>query len=341
MKLNNYISMKNIFLPSYPIFQKAKTIFLSWQVLAFPTETVYWLWANALDQDAISKIFKLKNRPQDNPIISHVARREQISEYAFVTNDIEKTIINKLMPWPITILLPPKNMIPSSITAWHPLMSIRIPSHPVALQLLSICDFPIAAPSANISTKPSPTSAQMVYDNFWETLPMIIDGWDCLVWIESTVVRVENNKIIITRPWFITKEDLEMLFDHKVEVIYWQKPSAVTPWNRYKHYSPDANVSVFHSIEDLLVSINSNKPKKIWVIATREFIEKNNNQIKKTKVDIFELWTETDLLTCAHNLFAIYHECDKQWLEKVFIQSLPENWIWYALMNRIKKSTNF
>lgn len=333
-------NIPNIFEPNKDTFLKAKELFLAWNVLAFPTETVYGLWANALDENAISKIFKLKNRPQDNPIISHVSRKEQISEYAFITNDIEQTIIDKLMPWPITILLPPKDMIPTSITAGYPLMSIRIPSHPVAIELLSICDFPVAAPSANISTKPSPTSAQMVYDNFEKDIPMIIDWWNCLVWIESTVVRVENNKIIITRPWFITKEDLEMLFDHNVEVIYWQKPSAVTPWNRYKHYSPEANVSIFSSIEDLLTKINSNKTKKTWVIATREFLEKNNNQIKKTKVGIFELWTETDLLTCAHNLFAIYHECDKQWLKKVLIQSLSENWIWYALMNRIKKSAN-
>lgn len=335
-KLSSKLS--NIYVPTKQIFQKAKDIFLSWNILAFPTETVYGLWANALDTKAISKIFELKNRPQDNPIISHVARREQISEYAFITNEIEQTIIDKLMPWPITILLPPKDMIPHSITAGHPLMSIRIPSHPVALQLLSICDFPVAAPSANISTKPSPTSAQMVYDNFWENISMIIDGWDCLVWIESTVVRVENSKIIITRPWFITKEDLEMLFDHKVEVVYWQKPSAVTPWNRYKHYSPDANVSIFNSIEDLLISIDSDKSKRIWVIATKEFLEKNNNQIKHITVDIFELWTEADLLTCAQNLFSIYHKCDKDWLENIFIQSLPEVWVWYAIMNRIKKS---
>lgn len=332
--------MENIFLPTHPIFQKAKTILLSWNILAFPTETVYWLWANALDEGAISKIFKLKNRPQDNPIISHVARKEQISEYAFITNDIEQTIIDKLMPWPITILLPPKDMIPSSITAGHPLMSIRIPSHPVALKLLSICNFPIAAPSANISTKPSPTSAQMVYDNFWENIPMIIDWWDCLVGIESTVVRVEGNKIIITRPGFITKEDLETLFDYKIEVIYWQKPSAVTPWNKYKHYSPDANVSIFTSIDDLLINLESNQSNKIWVIATKEFLEKNNNQIIQSKVSVFELWTESDLLTCAHNLFSIYHRCDKDEIKYIFIQSLPEYGIWYALMNRIKKSVS-
>ncbi len=331
---------KNVYLPTIEVFQKAKDILLSWNILAFPTETVYGLWANALDEKAIQKIFETKNRPQDNPIISHVARKEQISEYAYITNDIEQAIIEKLMPWPITILLPPKKNIPLSITAWHPLMSIRIPSHPIALSLLSICNFPIAAPSANISTKPSPTSAQMVYDNFWETIPMIIDWWDCLVWIESTVVRVEDNKIVITRPWFITKEDLEILFDYRIAVDYWQKPSAVTPWNKYKHYSPNANVAIFSSIEDLISKIKLTNSKKIWIIATREFLEKNNNQIIQTNAKVFELWSELDLLTCAHNLFSIYHKCDKDWLENVFIQSLPEVWIGYALMNRIKKSLN-
>lgn len=327
-----------IYIPDSDTFLQAKNILESWGVVAFPTETVYGLGANALDEKAVAKIFALKNRPQDNPIISHVARKEQIEEYADITNEIERTIIEKLMPWPITILLPPKKSIPLSITAGHPLMSIRIPSHPVALAVLSLCDFPIAAPSANISTRPSPTSAQMVYDNFWEKIPMIIDGWDCIVGIESTVVKVENNKIIITRPWFVTKEDLEMVFDNKVEVIYGTKPSAETPWNRYKHYAPDADMAIFLSMENLLAQINESKKKKIGMIATKEFLEKNKNQIAWLKIQVFELWSEANMITCAHNLFSIYHQCDKQWLAMVFIQALPEYGIGYAIMNRIHKS---
>jgi L-threonylcarbamoyladenylate synthase len=332
MKTNNiYTANKNN-------FAKAKKILETWWVVAFSTETVYGLWANALDEKAVAKIFALKNRPQDNPIISHVARKEQIEEYAYITNEIERTIIDKLMPWPITILLPPKASIPLCITAWHPLMSIRIPSHPVALAVLSLCDFPIAAPSANISTRPSPTSAQMVYDNFWEDIPMIIDGGDCLVGIESTVVKVENNKITITRPWFVTKEDLELLFDNKIEVIYGTKPSAETPWNRYKHYAPDANMSIFWSIDNLLSQIAAKKQQKIGIIATKEFLEKNKKEITWLDIQVFELWSEENMLSCAHNLFSIYHQCDKQWLEEVFIQSLPEHGIGYAIMNRIHKS---
>ena len=321
-------------------FLQAKEILQTGWLVAFPTETVYGLGANALDPNAIAKIFELKKRPQDNPIISHVARKEQISEYAFITNTIEQTIIDKLMPWPITILLPPKKCIPSSITAGHPFMSIRIPSHPVALALLSLCDFPIAAPSANISTKPSPTSAQMVYDNFGENIPMIIDWWDCLVGIESTVVKVENDKIIITRPWFVTKEDLEIVFDHKIDVMYGKKLSAVTPGNRYKHYAPNANISLFISIKDLISKITSSTSKNIGIIATKEFLEKNKNQIDQQNVKIFELWSEENMITCAHNLFSIYHQCDTQWLEEVFIQKLPEQWIGYAIMNRINKSVS-
>lgn len=242
------------------------------------------------------------------------------------------------MPWPITILLPPKASIPLCITAGHPLMSIRIPSHPVALAVLSLCDFPIAAPSANISTRPSPTSAQMVYDNFWESIPMIIDGWDCLVGIESTVVKVEDNTIIITRPWFVTKEDLEILFDNKIEVIYGTKPSAETPGNRYKHYAPDAKMSIFLSIENLLTQIAGVKSQKIGIIATKEFLEKNKKQIIPLHIKVFELWSEENMLSCAHNLFSLYHQCDKQWLEEFFIESLPEHGIGYAIMNRIHKS---
>lgn len=329
----------NIYIANKDTFVQAKKILEKWWVVAFPTETVYGLWANALDEKAIAKIFILKNRPQDNPIISHVAKKEQIAKYAYITNDIEQTIIDRLMPGPITILLPPKACIPTSITAGHPLMSIRIPSHPIALELLSVCDFPVAAPSANISTKPSPTSTQMVYDNFWESIPMIIEGGNCIVGIESTVVRVENNEIVITRPWFVTKEDLEMIFDYKIKVSYGKTPSAVTPWNRYKHYAPNARMSIFISIDDMLSKIKSSSSQKIGLIATKEFLEKNKNQITWANIQVFELWSETNMITCAHNLFSIYHQCDNDWLEDVFIQSLPEEGIGYAIMNRIKKST--
>lgn len=337
---SSLMKKNNIYTANKDNFSKAKKILETWWVVAFPTETVYGLWANALDKNAVAKIFALKNRPQDNPIISHVARKEQISEYAYISNEIEQTIIDKLMPGPITILLPPKKNIPTCITAGHPLMSIRIPSHPVALKLLSLCDFPVAAPSANISTRPSPTSAQMVYDNFWENIPMIIDWWSCDVGIESTVVMVKNNEIIITRPGFITKEDVEIVFDNTIKVTYAQKASAVTPWNRYKHYAPHANISLFTSIKDVVKKITSVSWKKTGIITTKEFFKKNKKEIIALKTEFFELWSEENMLTCAHNLFAIYDTCDKLWLEEVFIQTLPEKGIGYAIMNRIKKSIN-
>jgi L-threonylcarbamoyladenylate synthase len=129
------------------------------------------------------------------------------------------------------------------------LVGIRIPSNKIAQDLLSLCDFPVAAPSANLSTKPSPTSAQMVYDNFGFSIDMILDGGPCEVGIESTVVLVDSNKIIITRPGFVSREDLQELFDDKVVVEYASKPSEVTPGNRYKHYSPSASIEIFEHLD--------------------------------------------------------------------------------------------
>lgn len=177
--------------PSYQTYLDAKQLLLQGELVAFPTETVYGLGANALDTSAVRKIFETKGRPQKNPIIVHLGSIAQISEYAEITSPLEEKIITTLMPGPITILLKKKERIPLLVTAGSDFVGIRIPSNKVALDLLQTAEIPVAAPSANVSTKPSPTSAQMVFDNFHEAVPMIIDGGDCEVGIESTVVKVE------------------------------------------------------------------------------------------------------------------------------------------------------
>lgn len=328
--------MTNITQPTPENIAKAKEILANGGVVAFPTETVYWLWANALNEKAVSSIFTIKWRPQDNPIIVHLWDKNKISDYAFIENNIQQKIIDKLMPWPITILLQKKDIIPDLVTAGSSLVWIRIPSNKVALDLLKTCDLPIAAPSANISTKPSPTSAQMVYDNFWDNIPMIID-WDTSnVWIESTVLKVENNEIIITRPWFVTKEDLEDLFENKVIVNYANKPSEETPWNKYKHYAPKAKVKIISSINEICSDCEN-----ACLIATSEFIIKNQDSItERPQLKAFVWWTKSNLATCAFNLFSLYHQCDKLDIDHIYIQQLPEIGIGFSIMNRVKKSVN-
>lgn len=347
--------MKNIFSPNNNILKKAKNLLESWEIVAFPTETVYWLWANAFMQEAVSKIFKLKNRPQNNPLIVHVWKKEQISEFWVISNPIEKKIIEKLMPWPITILLTKKNNLAESISS-NDFIWIRIPSNQAALDLLIYSNLPIAAPSANISTKPSPTSAQMVYSYFGDKIPMIIDWGNCEVWIESTVIKVDKEiacypmwvddckdfyKITIMRPGFVTKEDLQELFAKNTNVLveYSSKLSNISPWNMYKHYSPKAKVNIIKDLNESLVE-KLDQTIKIAIILSQETIVQNQNFIKELweNIQIINRWTVKNPITFAQSLFKIYRDCDQNWIDSIFIEHLQETWLWFSIMNRVKKS---
>lgn len=326
----------NIYPANEKNIKKAQKILATGKLVAFPTETIYGLWANALLPKAVKKIFTTKKRPMDNPLISHLGKKSQIKRYAYIDNNIQKQLIKKLMPGPFTLLLRPKEMIPKEITAGQPLMSVRIPDNAVCKKLLSGCDFPVAAPSANLSTKPSPTTAEMVYYNFKEAIPMIIDGGESQVGIESTVVRASEKKIEILRPWFITKEDIENALGKKVPVIYTTKGKEMSPGTRYKHYAPKAEVILFTTIKDIQQKIKRNK--KYWLIATNEFLTRHKKRLTTQGIAFYPRWTKKNLATCAKNLFKLYHQCDKDKQQTILIEKLPEKGIGYAIMNRVNKS---
>lgn len=355
--------MSNIQLPTSKTFQLAKQLLLDWEVVAFPTETVYWLGANALDKQAVSKIFQLKNRPSNNPLIVHLGHKGDISKYWIISNPIEKKIIEKLMPGPITILLSKRENIPEIVSS-NPFVWIRIPSNQVALKFLQTCALPIAAPSANISTKPSPTSAKMVYQYFWNKIPLIIDWWCCKVGIESTVIKVEEHtickamsdwdceyfyKINILRPGFVTKEDLELLFSDKknISVYYSAHKSNISPGNMYRHYSPSAYVEIIDCLtpdilkEKLNLKIQWSAHIKLGLIITQDCINTHKQILNQFKdyIHVFPRWSRWDLITCAQKLFDIYDICDKQNINYILIEHLQEIWLWYSIMNRVKKST--
>ena len=314
--------------------QKARAIIEKWDIVAFPTETIYGLWADALNSSAVKKIFEAKWRPSSNPLIVHIWTKEQIKGLWIVENNYQQQIIDKLFPGPITLLLKKEACIPEVVTQ-NPYVGIRMPSNTVANEFLKAVKAPIAAPSANISWKPSPTSAPMVADNVWEKIELIIDGWDSDYWIESSVVKVDEiawkGVIWILRPWFITKEDLEAFFEwQNVEVEYTAKDKNMSPGTRFKHYSiPWEIVIIDHSNEI------PNLDEKFAIIATKERFEREENI--SSWLNLIR-WTEENLASCAHNLFQLYHECETSWIKKVFIQRLPENGLGFAIMNRVKRS---
>ena len=178
------------------------------ELVAFPTETVYGLGANALDSAAVREIFAAKGRPADNPLIVHIWDREQLAQVCHVPPLAEK-LMDAFWPGPLTLLMPRRESIPLVVTASLPTVAVRMPSHPVAAALLKACNVPVAAPSANRSGKPSPTTAHHVLEDMDGRIPLILDGGDCEVGVESTVLDISGETPCILRPGGITKAMLE------------------------------------------------------------------------------------------------------------------------------------
>lgn len=340
----------NIKLPSTEVYLEAKELLKAWKLVVFPTETIYGLGADARNDQAVLSIFELKWRPQDNPLITHLWYKQQILEYATVENEIQQTIIDKLMPGPLTLLLKKKEWTISNRSCPLDYVWIRLPSNLVAQRFLQVAELPVAAPSANISWKPSPTNAKMVYDNLHDNVPLIIDDWESFAGIESTVMRVVPDeevewklKIQILRPGFLTKEDLEDCFNQEIRVEYTTKNPELSPWMRYKHYSISWHVRIFDNLKDIasLSKEFESKDTKIWILLTQELIDNNEHLVEQYRnnwITIIPRWTQWNLASCAHSLFDHYHTAEKSWINLLFVERLPEEWIGYGIMNRVKRS---
>ena len=327
---------------------KAAQIIIAWEVIAFPTETIYGLFADATNPDAVSKIFIAKNRPSDNPLIVHFAHASDISHYASIENHIQQLLIDKFMPGPFTLVLPKKDIIPYITTGNLETVCVRIPDNILSQQLIASLGVPLAWPSANLSWRPSPVSAKMVMKDMNGRIPLILDWWKSLYGIESTVVKVSqynNNYVIsILRPWFITKEDIEDLVWDTVTVLYNDKWINESPWTRYRHYSPQSHIQLINTIDDVDLKNVHISGNKYALIATTQFLSDNITFIEKIhthySLTIMPLGSSYNLAECAQNLYQLYATCDELSIDTIFIQALPEEGIWYALMNRIRKSVS-
>ena len=183
------------------------------ELVAIPTETVYGLGANALNKNACLNIFKAKGRPGDNPLIVHIAKPQDAEKIAY-TNNLYYKLAEKFMPGPLTVIIPKRDIIPYEVTAGLETVAIRCPIHKVANKLIEIAGIPIAAPSANTSGKPSPTSAKHVFDDMNGKIPLILDGGECEVGVESTVISITDNSIVLLRPGAVTVEMLKTVCEN-------------------------------------------------------------------------------------------------------------------------------
>lgn len=298
-------------------------------LVAFPTETVYGLGANALNQTAVANVYAAKGRPSDNPMIVHIADDKGFTELTdLMTEDIKKMMSN-FWPGPLTMVVPAKDIVPKRTTGGLDTVAIRMPVEKIARDLIQYSGFPIAAPSANLSGKPSPTTFEHVKDDMDGRIDCILIGPDCEVGIESTVVDMTGDVPMILRPGIITKEDIEEALGKEIllDPSLFGKPGAdfkpKSPGMKYKHYAPKAEMIVFKG-----------EPEKVKVemLKRKEALEREG---KRVEVIFFNLENPKE---AAHDFFRELREADKRGADIILSQALTEAGIGFSVMNRMLKS---
>ncbi|MCX8055984.1 MAG: L-threonylcarbamoyladenylate synthase, partial [Ignavibacteria bacterium] len=284
--------------------KKAAEFVKKGEIVAFPTETVYGLGANVFDDNAVKKIFVAKKRPQDNPLIVHISKIEQIELLVKRLNDCAKKIIEEFFPGPITIVLEKNDVISELVSGGLNTIAIRMPSLELTRKFIDECGVPLSAPSANLSGSPSPTSWKHVYKDLNGRIPCILKGPECDVGIESTVVDCTKNKPVILRPGIISIEDLKKIFPE----VKLYKPKKITkpksPGMKYRHYAPKAKVILINSEEDFLkYDFNENKSAFIGFMKVRGF-----KRVKRVN----------DLRDYARNIFNFFRKCDEEKIKTIF-----------------------
>ena len=309
----------------------------------FPTETVYGLGANALDENAVSKIYEAKGRPSDNPLIVHIYEKNQIHKLAKDISDKANIVMDNFWPGPITIILNKKDIVPSRTSGGLNTVAIRMPSNIIARELLKQTDLPIAAPSANISGRPSPTRAKHVYEEMNNRVEGIILGGDCTFGLESTVLDMTSDTPTILRPGSITKEDLECVIGEvNMDPALERKEDnikAKAPGMKYTHYSPNAEVfivsgdeeKVFNKVNDLIDN-NSKQGLKSVVLC----IDKNKDKYKGDTIVLGR-----NLEEVASNLFDALISTDKEKYDIVYSEEFSNGGLGRAIMNRLLKSAGY
>ncbi|MBQ6456245.1 MAG: threonylcarbamoyl-AMP synthase [Mogibacterium sp.] len=315
-------------------------------LVAFPTETVYGLGANALDAEAVSSVYAAKGRPSDNPMIVHIAEKSELDDLIrggleSLTEDARRTM-DAFWPGPLTIIFPKSDAVPDATTGGLDTVAVRMPSNRAAYMLIAASLRPIAAPSANVSGRPSPTTAEDVLEDMDGRIDAIIMGEQCDVGIESTVLDLTGEVPTILRPGIITKEELTEALGR--EVVYYksllEKPAETadpedgvadtefkpkSPGMKYRHYSPKAKVRLIEGSREEFVA----KAKELGVEAIR-------NGLKPAVLDYRE-----DEHAAAHDLFADLREFDRQGYDLILIRTLEESGLGFSVMNRMLKSAGY
>lgn len=310
------------------LIEEPARIIKSGGLVVFPTETVYGLGADALNDDAVKKIFLAKGRPSDNPLIVHVSSLDEVERIA-KPNRIARKLMDEFFPGPLTLVMEKREVVPPTTTGGLDTVAVRMPANKIALKLIEMSETPIAAPSANKSGKPSPTRAEHVLEDFRDEVDCIIDGGRTEFGLESTVVDTTTYPIEILRPGAVTKEQLEEFFE--VRVVKGGE-TARSPGMKYRHYSPDAEVIVLvgENVHEEILSLAERlkgSGKKVGIIWRRH-----------ERVEGFEIYyAGKSLKEYAKSLFDALRQLDKK-CDVIVVEGVEEEGLGVAIMNRLSKA---
>jgi L-threonylcarbamoyladenylate synthase len=331
------------------------------EIVGFPTETVYGLGASAFSKDAVLKIFQAKGRPGDNPLIVHISSMDMLLDLVREIPENARQLCGKFWPGPLTIIFPKSEKVPFEVTAGLQTVAVRMPSHLIAHALIKEAGVPIAAPSANLSGRPSPTRASDVLQDLDGKIPLIIDGGACEVGLESTVIDLNSDPPLILRPGGITLEQLREWIPRiqvyeKIQPIKELEERPSTPGLKYTHYSPRAKVMLFEgsikAVQDGVERMCLDLLKQgstIGIIHTIPSPQANPAFENNPKVSVIHLISQDSLnksrlLTqpalIAKGLFAALRDLDKFKVDVILVEGIPETNEGLAVMNRLRKAAS-
>lgn len=311
------------------------------EVVAFPTETVYGLGANALDSDAVAKIFEAKGRPGDNPLIVHCANTKHLAEFTREIPPKSLKLMERFWPGPLTLVFKKTERIPMIVSAGLDTVGIRIPDHSLALKLLEKIEFPLAAPSANVSGRPSPTRAEHVLFDLKGKIPAILDGGSTGWGLESTVLDCTVEPFRLLRPGGITLEELRSVTEIQFAGDIFEESTNAprSPGMKYAHYAPNARVYLV---------LGQNTPAKIKELG-EQYLQAGNQVGVMTweeRKDLYNnfivlsMGTIGDLSALARNLYHLLREADRLGVQYLFIEGVMDDHLGLAIMNRLRKAAN-
>ena len=339
--------------------KEAASILRSGGLVAFPTETVYGLGGNALDEDAARKIYAAKGRPSDNPLIAHVSCVEEVEPLVKEIPEAGRKLMEAFWPGPLTMIFPKSDKVPYGTTGGLDTVAIRMPDDPVANRLIALAGVPVAAPSANTSGRPSPTTADHVWQDMNGRIEMIIDGGPVGIGVESTIVDVSSAVPSVLRPGAITMEMLaEVLGEVSVDPAILGPLSAdvrpKAPGMKYKHYAPKADLTLVEpedvdrengldekQLQAMIGKVRELSRGKIEAGCKVGVICTDESRHCYTDGAVRSIGERKSQASVAHNLYALLREFDDLGVDYIFSESFPKDHLGQAIMNRLSKAAGY